>query len=127
MQLAKLLTVQGAYDDMDLASLLTEVTFLLQVPDVVQATPQSHVAKEEDLLVNSTALQLALHLDLRRVAEELLREAGNVLNFVSGPRSRPRTLLYPSCRKGDAAMVELLLNCGVNAPTVDGIRDLGSV
>ena len=62
IHVVNLLTVQGALDQIELVPLLTELTFLAQVADGEQD------GISEQVLVNSTALHLAVHFDLESIA-----------------------------------------------------------
>ena len=96
VQVVKLLTEQGVLDENDLAPLLSEVAFLARVDydnyidckgsDDNDGYDDWWSASEEDVLVNCTALQLAVHFDLENAARVLLPQAGAAVCFASGSR-----------------------------------------
>ena len=56
------------------------------------------------LLVNATALHVAVFLDIEEVASELLPKAGEAMHFSSGPRSLRWTPFRLACSLGRKAI-----------------------
>ena len=73
----------------------------------------------EDVLVNSTALHLAVHFDLENVAKVLLPGAAAALRLASGPACRRLTPLQAACYLGRSTLADLLLQHGADASAVD--------
>ena len=101
--MVKLLAVQELLDEVDLAPLLSEVTFLAQI-DNGQCN-----GTMEDVLENSTVVNVAVCFDLEDVARVVLPLAGVVLSFASGPEYNTMTPLQAACVLGKRTMVKLLL------------------
>ena len=73
----------------------------------------------EDVLVNSTALHLAVHFGLENVAKVLLPGAAAALRFASGPACRRLTPLQAACYLGRSTLADLLLQHGADVSAVD--------
>ena len=98
--MVKLLTVQEALDEVDLAALLTEATFLATVDLHPEALG---VGLADFVLVNATALHLALHFDMEAA-----------LHFASGPPWSGAAPLYAACALGNKAMAKMLIQYGAS-------------
>lgn len=126
-QLLNLLEAQETVDLIDLAPLVTEVAFLVQVREGGatnsvgrwQWDPTSANGTEEDALVSSTALHLAIRLRLDNVAAALIPLAAAALRFASGPRCFQRTPLRLACDLGSKTTAILLLRHGADVDELD--------
>ena len=119
-QVVKLLTVQGLLDEVDLAPLLAEVIFAAHglqedSSENLERELEDQIEEADDLLVNSTALHLAVHYGLDNVVMVLLPQAGAALHYAAGPRRRTLTPLHTACDVGSRIMAKLLLQYGARA------------
>ena len=122
VQALKLLTVQGTVDEVELAPLLMEVSFLAQQQEGQQhgntgtSATDSEVDNElaENELVHQTALHLAVYFNLENVASLLLPHAGEALHSTSCANCLRRTPFHLACDLGRRTMAMLLLRHGAN-------------
>ena len=92
--MVKLIAAQeDAIGEIDLAPLLSEVTFLSQIHEGQQddCSEQTQRESEENrdvemVLVNCSALHMSIYFDLENVARVLLPQAGVALHVASGPK-----------------------------------------